>query len=123
MSMVTREQLLQSACVHRTDGADETQIRAALAVLTDWHIEDGKLERTFAFRDYHQTIAFINAIADVIHREDHHPEMVVGYNRCKVRYDTHSVNAGKGGLSDNDFICAAKIDQVYQQGSWQTGKA
>lgn len=116
--MLTREQLLQSACRHRTDAADDARIREALAALPDWCVDDGKLQRTFAFRDYRQTIAFVNAIASLIHREDHHPQLTVGYNRCTVRYDTHSVNGGKGGLSDNDFICAAKIDEVYQQGSW-----
>lgn len=121
--MLSREQLLQSSCRHLTEGADEARVREALAVLPDWRVEDGKLRRTFAFGDYHQTIAFVNAIAELIHREDHHPELVVGYNRCAVSYDTHSVNGGKGGLSDNDFICAAKIDEVYRQNAWQTGKA
>ncbi len=121
--MGSREQLLQSACRHRTEAATEEQIRAALSALPDWRIDGGKLQRVFSFRDYHQTIAFVNAIADLIHREDHHPELVVTYNRCAVKYDTHSVNGGKGGLSDNDFICAAKIDEVYLQASWQTGKA
>ncbi len=120
--MVTRTELLQSSCRHRTDAATDAQLRDALAVLADWHVEHGKLVRSFSFRDYHQTIAFVNAIAGVIHREDHHPELVVNYNRCTVRYDTHSVNGGQGGLSDNDFICAAKIDDVYQQGSWQNTK-
>jgi 4a-hydroxytetrahydrobiopterin dehydratase len=58
----------------------------------------------------------VNAIAAVIHQEDHHPELILTYQRCTVKYDTHSVNAGKGGLSDNDFICAAKIDAVFQHG-------
>lgn len=116
--MLSREMLLQASCRHLTEGADDVRLREALAVLTDWQVEGGKLKRTFAFRDYHQTIAFVNAIADVIHREDHHPELVVGYNRCAVIYDTHSVNGGKGGLSDNDFICAAKIDEVVRQNAW-----
>ncbi len=121
--MVTRADLLQAACRHRTDGASEQEIQAALAVLNDWRVEGGKLVRSFSFRDYHQTLAFVNAIAEVIHREDHHPELIVSYNRCAVRYDTHSVNGGKGGLSDNDFICAAKIDDVFRQGSWQNTRA
>lgn len=110
---MNRAELLQASCRHLEQAASQDQIAAALAVLTDWSVESGKLSRTFGFRDYHQTLAFVNAIAEVIHREDHHPELVVGYNRCSVRYDTHSVNAGKGGLSDNDFICAAKIDEIF----------
>ena len=71
--------------------------------------------RQFAFGDYYETLAFINAIAYVIHAEDHHPELTVTYNRCAVRFDTHSVNEGKGGLSINDFICAAKVNAIFQQ--------
>jgi 4a-hydroxytetrahydrobiopterin dehydratase len=57
----------------------------------------------------------VNAVAEIAHSEDHHPEMVVGYNRCTVRYSTHSVNQGRGGISYNDFICAAKIDHIPSQ--------
>ena len=111
-----RAALLAQSCRHREQAASAAEIAAALAVLNDWSLQEGKLVRSFRFHDYHQTLAFVNAIADVIHREDHHPELVVGYNRCTVRYDTHSVNGGKGGLSDNDFICAAKIDEVFDRG-------
>lgn len=120
--MLTRDALLQSSCHHLTNGASADRLTEALAVLADWSLQEGKLVRNFRFRDYHQTLAFVNAIAQVIHAEDHHPELVVGYNRCTVKYDTHSVNGGKGGLSDNDFICAAKIDAVFDAGSWQNDK-
>ena len=113
--MTTRADLLSQSCRHRTDAATAAEVTDALVALPGWTIDDGKLVRGFRFKDYHQTLAFVNAIADVIHREDHHPELVVGYNRCTVSYDTHSVNGGKGGLSANDFICAAKIDQVFEQ--------
>lgn len=108
-----RAALLRASCRHHEQAASDAEIAAALAVLTDWAVEHGKLVRTFRFLDYHQTLGFVNAIAELIHREDHHPELVVSYNRCMVRYDTHSVNGGKGGLSENDFICAAKIDDVF----------
>ncbi len=121
--MPTLADLLQSSCCHRTVAASDEQVGEALAVLEGWSVEDRRLQRSFRFDDYHQTIAFVNAIVEIIHREDHHPELVVGYNRCTVRYDTHSVNSGKGGLSENDFICAAKIDNVFRQGSWRNGKA
>ena len=113
--MTTRRALLSHSCRHLTEAVTAAELADALAVLADWSVDGGKLVRNFRFRDYHQTLAFVNAIAELIHREDHHPELVVGYNRCTVRYDTHSVNAGNGGLSANDFICAAKIDQVYEQ--------
>jgi 4a-hydroxytetrahydrobiopterin dehydratase len=51
-------------------------------------------------------MAFVNALAFISHRENHHPDLLVGYNKCEVRYSTHDV----GGLSENDFICAAKVD-------------
>jgi len=110
-----RAALLRVSCRHLEQAASDAEIAAALLVLTDWMVENGKLVRIFRFRDYHQTLAFVNAIAEIIHHEDHHPELVVSYNRCLVRYDTHSVNGGKGGLSENDFICAVKIDDVFSR--------
>jgi len=76
----------------------------------DWSVDDDGLamQRTFGFKNYYQTIAFVNALAWVAHREDHHPDLEVGYNRCVVHYSTHSV----GGLSENDFICALGIDTL-----------
>ena len=72
-------------------------------------IEDGKaIERTYKFKDYYQTIAFVNALAWTAQREEHHPDLSVHYSRCVVRYSTHAVD----GLTDNDFICAAKIDRL-----------
>ncbi len=113
-----RTELLRRRCRHLEQAASEAEVAAALAILTDWAIDNSRLVRTFRFADYHQTLAFVNAMAEVVHREDHHPELVVTYNRCIVRYDTHSVNGGKGGLSENDFICAAKIDEVFSQTSF-----
>ena len=117
--MVTRTELLQASCRHLTAGAGDAQLRDALAVLAYWSVVNGELQREFRFADYHQTMAFVNAVADLANREDHHPEMVVGYNRCAVRFSTHSA----GGISDNDFICAAKVDDIYLKGPWQSGKA
>lgn len=76
----------------------------------EWsNIDGGKgIQRTFHFKNYYQTIAFVNALAWVAHAQDHHPDLVISYNRCVVNYSTHSV----GGLSENDFICAARIDAL-----------
>lgn len=73
-----------------------------------WEVAtDGKsIRRLFKFDDYYRTMAFVNAVAWVAHREDHHPDLLVSYNRCEVTFSTHSV----GGLSENDLICAAKLD-------------
>jgi 4a-hydroxytetrahydrobiopterin dehydratase len=75
-----------------------------------WEIIDGMLTKTFELPDHFQTMAFVNAVAWISHREDHHPEMVVTYSTCTVRYATHSI----GGLSENDFICAAKVDHLVE---------
>ena len=117
--MVTRTALLQGTCRHLTEGASEAQVRDALSVLNDWAQIDGLLQREFRFADYHQTIAFVNAVAAMTHQEDHHPDMLISYNRCTVRYSTHSA----GSISHNDFICAAKVDDIYLKGPWQSAKA
>ena len=85
-------------------------VAARLAALPGWElIEDGAaIGRTFRFDDYHRTMAFVNALAFIAHREDHHPDLGVHYNRAVVRYSTHDV----GGLSENDFICAAKASAL-----------
>ncbi len=82
-----------------------------LALLPGWNIEDGALARVFTFADFHETMAFVNMVAFIAHREDHHPDFAVSYNRCRIAYHTHSV----GGLSENDFICAAHIDSLCKQ--------
>ena len=75
-----------------------------------WMIaENGKyIEADFSFQNFHETISFTNAVAWIANQEDHHPNMEIGYKHCLVRLTTHKV----GGLSENDFICAAKIDAL-----------
>lgn len=87
------------------------QITAHLAALPQWQLVDGAISRSYRFAGYYETIAFVNALAWMVHREDHHPDLLVGYDRCEVRFNTHSV----GGISDNDFICAAKADAIFDQ--------
>ncbi|MFJ3058955.1 4a-hydroxytetrahydrobiopterin dehydratase [Herbaspirillum sp. NPDC087042] len=112
---ITAHTLAASRSIQPIGALDDAGIQAHLAALPDWKIDGGKLARTFAFGNYYETIAFVNAIAWVIHAEDHHPDLGVSYNRCSVRFDTHSVNDGRGGLSANDFICAAKVDALFAQ--------
>ena len=101
--------LVQAHCTPRRGSEHrlpEARIRELLPEVPGWELaENGHaLCRTFTFDDYHRTMAFVNALAYVAHREDHHPDLGVHYDRCVVRYSTHDV----GGLSENDFICAAK---------------
>lgn len=84
------------------------EVAAQLAALPQWALVDGAIERRFDFADFHRTMAFVNAVAWIAHAEDHHPDLHVGYGHCTLRYATHSV----GGLSINDFICAAKVDAL-----------
>jgi 4a-hydroxytetrahydrobiopterin dehydratase len=88
----------------------EAAQRALQQLSNGWRlIEDGKaIWREFAFRDFYHTMSFVNALAHIANIEDHHPDLQVGYNYCRVRYSTHAI----GGLSENDLICAAKIDQI-----------
>ncbi len=81
-----------------------------LAQVPGWALDETatRIERLFKFKSYYETIAFVNAVAWIAHREDHHPELEVGYNRCRVRLNTHAVK----GLSENDFICAAKFNAL-----------
>jgi 4a-hydroxytetrahydrobiopterin dehydratase len=88
--------------------ADE--IRRHLAAAPGWALVDGAIQKRYDFADYHRTMAFVNALAWVAHQEDHHPDLLVSYNRCTVRFNTHSV----GGISVNDFICAAKLDALLR---------
>ncbi|MFA5914195.1 MAG: 4a-hydroxytetrahydrobiopterin dehydratase [Burkholderiales bacterium] len=86
----------------------QVQIEARLAQLPGWEYRDGAISKTFAFGRYADTIAFVNGVATIAQHEDHHPEMLVGYDRCRVAYCTHSI----GGISENDFICAARIEAL-----------
>ncbi|WP_371300360.1 4a-hydroxytetrahydrobiopterin dehydratase [Nitrosomonas sp.] len=79
-----------------------------LKQLDGWHLQEKQISKIYTFKNYYQTMAFVNATAWISHQEDHHPDMIVGYNRCEITYTTHAI----GGLSENDFICAAKIDQL-----------
>ena len=93
---------------HRLSSED---VQLNLNALSGWVlVENGQaIRKTFKFDDYFRTMAFVNALAFIAHREDHHPDLGVHYNRVEVRYSTHDV----GGLSENDFICAAKADALF----------
>ena len=89
---------------------EQSNIDELLGALPGWSLAgDGKaIGRSFKFEDFYQTLGFVNAIGWMANRQDHHPDLEVGYNRCAVRWSTHDV----GGLSMYDFICAAKTEQI-----------
>ena len=88
-------------------GADE--LAAQLSILDGWALTGDRIEKTFHFADYHHTMAYVNALAWVAHREDHHPDLSVHYNRCVVAFSTHDA----GGVTQNDVICAAKAERLF----------
>lgn len=87
----------------------QAEAKELLKQLEGWTLGEKTLTKTFEFKNYYQVMAFVNAVAWMTHREDHHPDMSVGYNQCRVEYSTHAI----GGLSENDFICAAKVDALF----------
>ena len=89
---------------------DDQRIRKLLAVLPGWELaKDGRrIAKTFRFGNFYETLGFVNAIGWMANQQDHHPDLEVGYNRCVVNWSTHDV----GGLSMNDFICAAKVEAI-----------
>lgn len=113
---MTVTRLIDRHCQRETSKLDSDSTQALIEQIDDdWSISaDGQqIQRSFRFKNYYQTIAFVNALAWVAHQEDHHPDLEVGYNRCVVHFSTHSV----GGLSENDFICATKIDALTASGA------
>jgi len=105
-------ELSSKKCVPCEGGVPPLTKAEAAALCTklhaDWSVaEDGKsLRRSLKFRDFYRAMSFVNAVAHIANSEDHHPDLEIGYDYCRIRYTTHAI----GGLSENDFICAAKID-------------
>jgi 4a-hydroxytetrahydrobiopterin dehydratase len=88
----------------------QDEAKNLLKQLDNWELQDNVIGKTFEFKNYYQVMAFVNAVAWMTHREDHHPDMTAGYNKCRVEYSTHAI----GGLSENDFICASKVDALFK---------
>ena len=86
-------------------------VRTHLTQAPGWSLAEGAIQKRYDFADYHHTMAFVNALAWVAHSQDHHPDLLVSFNRCTVRFNTHSV----GGISVNDFICAARVDALLDR--------
>ncbi len=79
-------------------------------LLPEWRLDEDarSIRLALKFRDFYRTMSFVNALAHIANLEDHHPDLEVGYDYCRVRFTTHAIR----GLSENDFICAAKIDRI-----------
>ena len=95
-------------CKPGTPALKSEEVSRLLKSLDGWGYANNEISRQFKFKNFYETMAFVNAVAWIANREDHHPDMEVGYSKCTVKFSTHSV----GGLSQNDFICAAKVDAL-----------
>ena len=104
--------LLALATMTCREGAPQLaadELAKHVTTLPGWQLKGDRIEKTFSFANYYETMAFVNALAWISHREDHHPDLGVHYNRCVVTYSTHSA----GGVTINDVICAAKAERLY----------
>ncbi len=100
--------LAQEHCSASPAKLDSIEAEMLSTELNDWLIVDTKLEKTFRFKNFHETMAFVNAVAWIAHQEDHHPDLEVTFSRCRIVYTTRSAS----GISRNDIICAAKVDAL-----------
>jgi 4a-hydroxytetrahydrobiopterin dehydratase len=105
--------LVEKRCVACEGGVaklEDATSKKLLVQVPEWGLSESGSEicRTFEFNNFYETMAFVNGVAWVANKENHHPDMRVSYQCCEVRFYTHAV----GGLTENDFICAAKIDQL-----------
>jgi 4a-hydroxytetrahydrobiopterin dehydratase len=107
-------ELSSRKCVPCDGGVPPLTAAEAAALREQLHREwtiaaDAKsLKRAYKFKDFYRTMSFVNAVAYIANLEDHHPDLQVGYDYCRVTFATHAI----GGLSQNDFICAAKLDRL-----------
>ena len=116
--MPTMSKLLACKCQRTETALPAAELADYLHAVPDWILSDKAITKSFTFKNYYETLSFINAIAYVIHAEDHHPSITLTHHHCHITFTTHSVNNGDGttgGISVNDFICAAKIEAVVQQ--------
>ena len=89
---------------------DQQQTTALLESIPGWIASEknDQISREFSFSNFVETMAFVNAVAEIAEREQHHPDIECGYNYCRIHFSTHAI----GGLSENDFICAAHINEA-----------
>jgi len=111
---VTMSDLTQQKCKPCEGGLaplSTVLVHGHLADLPGWQLQGNTIVKTFSFKNYYETMAFVNATAFISHQEDHHPDLLVTYKQCQVTYTTHAIH----GLSLNDFICAAKVNELVKK--------
>lgn len=97
-------------CEGGVDPLNREQCEQLLKDTPGWELSDDAttLTRSYEFRNFFRTMSFVNVVAHIANNENHHPDMEVGYNYCRLKFTTHAIN----GLSENDFICAAKVNMI-----------
>ena len=103
--------LTQKKCIPCEGGMpplNEGEIEKLLKHVNGWDVEDGRLTKQFNFKDFREAMGFVNKIAEVAESEGHHPDIMIHYSQVNIELWTHAIN----GLSENDFIVAAKIDEI-----------
>ena len=108
MTVFSAEQLRNQVCQAGAARLQDREIDDALAGLPGWTRTGNALCKTFGFADFHATIEFVNAVAWIANKQDHHPDLDVHYNRCGVAFSTHDA----GGITLNDLICAARVEAL-----------
>jgi 4a-hydroxytetrahydrobiopterin dehydratase len=98
--------------VHKATKLEPSQVEALLAEVPGYRVDGAraKISKDYKFADFYETIAFVNALAYIANQEDHHPDLTVSYDKCSVAFSTHDA----GGLTENDFICAARVNALIQ---------
>lgn len=108
--------LFEGTCKPCSSGeglVEKEQAEEALEELEGWEMgeDNARIAREFSFKDFYRTMAFVNAVAWIANTRDHHPDLEVGYGSCKVTFTTHKA----GGLTQNDFICAAAVNRLVAE--------
>ena len=107
-------ELVQKKCVPCESGTpplDEEKASELLNQVSEWSLKEGHLYKKFKFKNFIETMKFINSVAEIAESEGHHPDFGVHYNKVEIEIWTHAIN----GLSENDFILAAKIDKTISK--------
>jgi 4a-hydroxytetrahydrobiopterin dehydratase len=104
--------LTEKRSKHRAVKLEPAQVEALLPEVAGYKVDEKRasISKEYSFPDFYETIGFVNALAYIANQEDHHPDLAVGYGTCKVSFSTHDA----GGLTENDFICAAKVNALIR---------
>ena len=102
--------LIGKRCMNKAKKLEPAQVQSLLDEVPGYAVDAAGaiITKQYAFADFYETIAFVNALAYIANQEDHHPDLAVSYNKCTVGFSTHDA----GGLTENDFICAARVNAL-----------